>query len=321
MSRRAAIIGAGSYGVTWAWLAANAGHSVVLRTARESVADQLGRDRRSPSAAVELPASVEVTTKLERAMACETILLAVPPRAGRSVLRQMAPLVRPSHRIAHSAKGLDDLGASLSSAIEQETCCIQTGVVGGPLVLEALWREEETACLVASRFQGVVDDFTDLLTSPRVRVYGSLDLVGVELAGAMRTSVALASGMLFGVGLGRSTRSVLLTRAVVEGARLAQALGGAAESLSGLNGIGDWMVAAADPENDVVKAGIRLASGQPADHDEAESRALALAALGKRHRIEMPIVNSTARILQGEPVESVLAELMARASRAEWEGV
>jgi glycerol-3-phosphate dehydrogenase (NAD(P)+) len=206
-------------------------------------------------------------------------------------------------------------------AIEEETCAIRTGVLGGPLVPAELWAGEDTAAVAASRFQLVVDRVTQLFSSPRLRVYGSLDLVGVELGGAMRTPVALASGLLLGVGRGASANAVLQTRAVVEGSRLALALGGRPESLSGLSGIGDWMVAAGDGTDPVVEAGKRLTRGEPLAHDEADSRVRALHALAASHGVEMPVVEGVVRVLDGEPMQSVLGELMSRDARPEWDGV
>ena len=322
MTVNAAILGGGTYGVTLAWLAAKAGHQVVLHTSRAEHAELLARDRGLPGIpGVTLPDSVEVTSDLAVALERELLVLAVPPRAARAFLRRVASSIRPGHLVVHVAKGFDDQGKPVSTAIEEETCAIRTGVIGGPLVPAELWAGEDTAAVIASRFQSVVDAVTALLSSPNLRIYGSLDLVGVELGGAMRTAVALASGLLRGVGRGASSTAVLQTRAIVEGSRLALALGGRPESLSGLSGIGDWMVVAQDASDGVVQAGVRLTRGEPLAHDEAESRVRALHALAKQHRVEMPVVEGVVRVLDGEPMASVLGELMSRDARPEWDGV
>lgn len=322
MSARATILGGGPYGVTLAWLAANAGHQVVLHTSREKNAERLAKDRTLPSTpGVTLPESVLVTSDLALALDRELLVLAVPPRAARAFLHRVAEHIRPGHLVVHVAKGFDDRGKPVSTAIEEETCAIRTGVVGGPLVPSELWAGEDTAAVVASRFQSVVDAVTKLLSSPHLRVYGSLDLVGVELGGAMRTPVALASGLLRGVGRGSSSAAVLQTRAIVEASRLALALGGRPESLSGLSGIGDWMVVAQNESDGVVQAGVRLTQGKQLEHDEAESRVRALHALAREHQVEMPVVEGVIRVLDGEPMASVLGELMSRSSRPEWDGV
>ncbi len=322
MSMKATILGGGAYGVTLAWLAAKAGHSVVLRTSREEHAAELAKKRTLTGApGVTLQDSVTITCDLDEALANKLLILAVPPRAARRFLRKVAASIRPDHVIVHVAKGYDDLARPVSRAIEEETCAIRTGVIGGPLVPSELWAGEDTAAVIASRFQSVVDAVTQLLTSEHLRVYGSLDLVGVELGGALRTPVALASGMLRGVGRGAASAAVLQTRAIVEGSRLAQALGGQRESLSGLSGIGDWMVVAADAQDDVVQAGLRLTRGEPLAHEEAESRTRALHQLAQEQGVEMPVVDGVVRVLDGEPMAEVLAELMSREARPEWDGV
>lgn len=320
MTLRASILGGGPYGVTLAWLAARAGHSVTLFTSREANAEALERNRTlALTPGVVLPDVVSVTSDRSTALAAELLVLAVPPRAARAFLREISAEIEPRHLVVHVAKGYDDLGKPVSSAIEEETSAIRTGVLGGPLVPEELWAGEDTAAVVASRFQSVVDVTTQLLSSSHLRVYGSLDLLGVELGGAMRTPVALASGLLRGAGRGEASRAVLLTRAIVEGSRLAVALGGRPESLSGLAGIGDWTVVANDDDDPLVRAGVRLASGGAIEHDEAESRARALHGLATRLGIEMPVVDGVVRVLDGEPMVEVLAELMSRAARPEWD--
>ncbi|MFT6397331.1 MAG: glycerol-3-phosphate dehydrogenase (NAD(P)+) [Bradymonadia bacterium] len=319
---KATILGGGVYGVTLAWLAAKGGHSIVLRTSREEHAGELIKSRTfSGAPGVKLQDSIHITSDLDEALANELLILAVPPRAARKFLRAVAASIRPEHVIVHVAKGYDDLARPVSRAIEEETCAIRTGVIGGPLVPRELWAGEDTAAVVASRFQSVVDAVTALLTSDHLRVYGSLDLVGVELGGALRTPVALASGMLRGVGRGAASAAVLQTRAIVEGSRLALALGGQPESLSGLSGIGDWMVVAADANDEVVQAGLRLTRGESLGHEEAESRTRALHQLARQHGVEMPVVDGVVRVLDGEPMATVLAELMSREARPEWDGV
>ena len=129
--------------------------------------------------------------------------------------------------------------------------------------------------------------------------------------------MGVAAGLLRAAGTGRALGAVLLTRAVAEGARLATAMGADPRTLSGLSGIGDWMLTATAPEDGLVQAGLRLAQGEPFGHDEAEARIRTLVALGRSRGVDLPIVQAVADVLDGVPLSEALAALMARAQRAE----
>jgi len=127
----------------------------------------------------------------------------------------------------------------------------------------------------------------------------------------MWAPVALAAGMVFGAGLGRALPAVLLTRAIVEGGRLSVALGGEAQTLSGLAGVGDWMRALHDPDDELVAAGVALA-GAPGrcEHQEGAARVATLVSLAEAHDVDMPITRAVHEVIGGRPMAEALAELM-----------
>lgn len=316
----AAVLGGGAWGATLAWLLARSDQAVVLwtRDARKAAALQKSRKPKSTDG-VALQPNITVTASLADALGAGLLVVAVPPAHVRALLRSMSPHLLPSHRIVHVIKGFEVTGALVSKVIEEETCVLQIGALAGPVVPSELWKGQDTAAVVGSRFGAVVDEVTGLLASPQVRVYGSADLVGVEIGGALRTAVALAGGMLQGLGLGRAVTAVLLTRAVAEGGRLAEALGGDTRTLAGLSGIGDWMLTVTDPTDPVLEAGKRLAKGEKLEHDEAAARVATLQKLAAEHGVEMPIVEAVASILAGTPVQKALHALMTRAQRPEFD--
>lgn len=317
MSPAASVFGAGPWGSTLAWLFARSGRPVMLWTHDADKAAALARSRRPPGTdGIELPDNVLVTAE-PRALEAPLVVLAVPPAHVRSLVRRLAPHLGPGHRVLHVIKGFEASGAPVSQVVEQETCVLRTGVLAGPISPAELWRGDQGAAIVGSRFQGVVDEVTALLASDQLRVYGTLDLLGVEIGGAMRTPVGVAAGLLRAAGTGRALGAVLLTRAVAEGARLATAMGADPRTLSGLSGIGDWMLTATAPEDGLVQAGLRLAQGEPFGHDEAEARIRTLVALGRSRGVDLPIVQAVADVLDGVPLSEALAALMARAQRAE----
>ncbi len=315
MSRAVGILGGGRWGRTLAWRIAHAGFDAKLWTRNpERVGTAMDVDRADDESDVE---HIHITDDLSEALKPSLVLVAVPPGAVRSLVRDAADLFRPEHAVVHVVKGLEAGGATVSQIVEQETVVIRTGALAGPWVAEELRHGDDTAAVIGSRFQAVVDEVTDVLATPQVRVYGTLDLVGVEVGGAMRTPIAIASGICQAAGLGRSLHAVLLTRGIAEAARLSEALGGERVTLSGLSGIGDWMLTTSDADDELVRVGRRLAAGKPADHAEGEARVRTLVALARERSVDLPITEAIGEILDGTPPTEALAALMSREQRPE----
>jgi glycerol-3-phosphate dehydrogenase (NAD(P)+) len=313
-----AVLGAGSWGITLAWLVARAGHPVTLWSRNARKRSRLTKERNTGTTrSIELPEQVRVTGDLAVALASPLVVLAVQPDHARSLLKEAAANLRPDHRLVHVAKGFETGGTPLSRVIEQETRVLMVGALAGPIVPEELWRGEECAAVVGSRFQSLIDEATGLLGGRNIRIYGTRDLIGVEVGGAMRTPIAIAAGLLRGAGMGRALQAVVLTRGIAEGARLAEALGGERPTLSGLSGIGDWMLTTADPEDPLVAAGMAVAKGKPFKLAEGASRVRTLLGLAADRGIDLPITEAVGAILDGTPMQKALTVLMTRAARSE----
>ena len=287
------------------------GQPVFLWTSDADKARRLREQRHLGDGAVTLAESVRPTSDLAQALAPELLLLAVPPAHVRALIEQMAPLLRPDHRIVHAAKGFCEDGRSVSQVILDHSVVLRVGALAGPVDPVDLWRGDECAAVIASPFESLIDEVSELLAQPQLRIYGSLDLIGVEVGGAMWAPVALAVGMIAGAGLGRALPAVLLTRAIVEGGRLAVALGGNSQTLSGLAGIGDWMRALNQSQHPLVAAGVALAR-RPGhcDHLEVVASVARLLALAERHNVEMPITRAVHEVIGGRPMSEALAGLM-----------
>jgi len=308
------VLGGGVWGRTVAWRVAVAGHeAVVWSRDPDKLAAALSRE----SSGNDPRGRIVPTGDLVRATAPELILVAVPPSAVRALMRDCAAHLRPSHSVVHVVKGLEAGGATVTQVIEAETLVLKTGALAGPWVADELRAGEDTAAVVGSRFQAFVDLATEALASPQVRVYGTLDVLGVEVGGALRTPLAIASGLVQGAGLGRSLMAVLLTRGIAEGARLAAAMGGDRATVSGLSGIGDWMLTCTDRDDELVQAGFAVARGKPFEHAEGASRVMTLAELATSRGVDLPITGAVEAIVNGVPFQDVLGELMARSQRAE----
>lgn len=315
MSAPVGILGGGRWGRTLAWRIAHAGREARLWSrSPDRVHAAMDIDKVDGEADAD---RIRITGGLSEALEPNLVLVAVPPSAVRELVRGVADLFRPEHAVVHVVKGLEAGGATISQVVEQETCVIRTGALAGPWVAEELRGGTDTAAVIGSRFQSVVDEVTEVLASRQVRVYGTLDIVGVEVGGAIRTPVAFASGICQAAGLGRSLHAVLLTRGIAEGARLAEALGGQRVTLSGLSGIGDWMLTTSNPDDGLVQAGARLARGEPAEHPEGEARVRTLVALSDKLGVDLPITSAIGAILDGTPPDRALADLMSREQRPE----
>jgi len=316
--RRVGVLGAGVWGVSFAWLAAKGGREVLLWSSNAEKRSLLRERRNTDSTqAVELPDCVSIPERVEEALDCDLLVLALQPSAVRPTLRSLAPHFRAEQLVVHLVKGFEGSGVPISKVIEQETRVLRVGAVAGPIVPAELWRGADAAIIVGSPFQEVIDEVTSLVSSPNCRVYGTTDLTGVEVSGAMRTPISIAAGVLRGQRTGRALSAVLLTRGLAEAARLTAALGGESRTPAGLSGIGDWMLTATDPEERLIQAGMRLADGDEFGWDEAASRVGTLIELGQRVGVELPITEAVGRMLDGVPVPEVLQGLMSRSPRGE----
>ncbi|MCP4869576.1 MAG: NAD(P)-binding domain-containing protein [Proteobacteria bacterium] len=310
------ILGGGMWGRTVAWRVANAGGEAVVWSRTPSKA---GKALKKESGGDKRGKRISATGDLVRALEPELVLVAVPPAAIRALMKDCAPHLTPSQSVVHVVKGLEAGGATVTQVIEAETLALRTGALAGPWAADELRAGEDTAAVVGSRLQSVVDLTIEALASPQVRVYGTLDVLGVEVGGAMRTPLAIASGLIQGAGLGRSLMAVLLTRGIAEAARLAVAMGGDRTTVSGLSGIGDWMLTCTDRKDELVQAGIAVAAGKPFDHPEGAARVRTLVGLANSRGVDLPIAGAVGAILDGVPFQDVLGELMRREQRPEAE--
>ena len=297
-----AVLGAGAWGATLAGWCGRMGQRVFLWSSDAEKARRLEG---------ELSELVSPTGDLATALQPELLFLAVPPAHARPLVERMAPFLRPEHRIVHGAKGFCADGRSVSQVIREHSCVLRVGALAGPVEPADLLRGDDCAAVIASPFSSLIDEVCAVLARPQLRVYGSLDLTGVEVGGAMWAPVALAAGMVSGAGLGRALPAVLLTRAIVEAGRLSVALGGEAQTLSGLAGVGDWMRALHDSDDELVRAGVALASNPGhCEHLEGAARVATLVSLAESHGVDMPITCAVHEVIAGRPMAEALAELM-----------
>jgi glycerol-3-phosphate dehydrogenase (NAD(P)+) len=278
---------------------------------------------------IALPATLHVTTDLAEALdASPLIVAAIPSHGTRDVLRRAAPHIRPGSTVVSATKGLErDTLFRVSEIIEQECgAAVTVAVLSGPSFAIELARELPTAVSIASRDAAIVESVQAEFRAPYFRLYGTDDVVGVEIGGALKNIIAIAAGMVEGLGLGHNALAGLITRGLAEMSRLACAAGAKRETLAGLTGLGDLVLTCTGTLSRNRHVGIQLASGR-ALHDVLGSMKMvaegvrtteAALALAGRYGVELPIAAQVADLLTGrKDARTALSELMIRPQRAE----
>jgi glycerol-3-phosphate dehydrogenase (NAD(P)+) len=328
---RVAVIGSGSWGTALAVHLALVGHDVRLwGRDRALVADMIER-RANPIYLEDItfPPSLDPTPDLGHALERATIVvIAVPSHGVRAVARFMAPALVPGALVVSAVKGLEE-GSLLrmSQVVEEELP--KAGVIAvlsGPSFATELVQGLPTAVVVASSGARAVERVQAEFRSPALRLYGTGDVVGVEIGGALKNTIAIAAGVVEGLRLGHNALAALITRGLAEITRLAVALGGQRETLSGLAGLGDLVLTCTGSLSRNRHVGAELARGRTLAEILASTKMVAegvrtteaALALGGRHAIELPIAAQMAEVLSGrKDPTAAIRELMGRRQRAE----
>lgn len=321
MSRRIAVLGAGAWGTALAVLAARQGKvSLWARDAKQAEAMQASRvNTRLPG--VLLPEGLTVTSELP---AAEILLACVPMQNLRGLLER---LPAGDSALVLCCKGLE---ASSFLLAPEVVAAVHPGravaVLTGPNFAHEVGVGLPAAAVLAAADAGLRTALMSALAAPKFRLYGSADVMGAALGGAAKNVIAIAAGLVMGAGLGENARAALITRGLAEIGRLAVALGGKAETVSGLSGLGDLLLTCTGAKSRNFSLGYEMGAGQGlgeilARRDgvtEGVASAPALLARAWAAGVEMPITEAVAGLLAGEVrVDEMAAALMGRALRDE----
>lgn len=328
---RVAVIGGGSWGSALAIHLARSGAEVVLWAREREVVEGVATTRHNPLflSEFEFPAGIAATGEIgEACVSAEAILLVVPVQFARSVLRTMAPAVPGGVPVISASKGIEvgtlermDEIVMREMGIGRERFVALSGASFAREVALGL----PTAAVLAGEDRERVRELQRCFSSARFRFYSSADVVGVELAGALKNVIAIAAGMVTGLGLGHNTLAALLTRGLHEIARLGVRLGGEAETFRGLAGMGDLVVTCTGGLSRNRTVGERLGRGEPLSDvlvgrevAEGVTTTPAAAELARRHGVEMPITFAIEAILAGRiSVREAVTALMTRELKEE----
>lgn len=329
---RISVIGAGSFGTAMAVAAARAGNDVVLWAHDPEVATRI-RDTGANSdylAGMPLSERIHATNDLEEAATfCDTMFMVVPSHHYREVLTNLRGHVRDSVKVISGTKGIENESLQRMSEVTSHVLGDQLAafaVLSGPTFAIETARGDPTAAVIASKHAEFAQEVQQVMSSPSLRLYHSSDVVGVELAGSLKNVIAIAAGVLEGMGLGSNTTAALITRGLHEMTRLGLALGGRLETFAGLAGMGDLVLTCTGALSRNRTVGVLLGKGQTLEQILSESKFVAegiktsksARALSERHVIEMPIATEMCRVLyDGESPREGVKRLMTRSLKAE----
>ncbi len=331
MSERIAVLGAGSWGTALAVHCARIGHAVDLWGRDGELMAEMVRTRANATylPGITLDRLVTPTASLQDALASATLVIAAVPSHGmRHVLRQASPLLQDGAVLVSATKGLETESlARMSQVVSQETGSDRpVAVLSGPSFALEVARGLPTAVVVASGRADAAARVQDTLKGPALRLYGSDDVTGVEFGGALKNVIAIAAGVVEGLGIGHNAMAALITRGLVEMSRLASAEGSRRETLAGLSGLGDLVLTCTGDLSRNRHVGIELGRGRPLREILAGMRMVAegvrttaaALALGARHGVELPLAAQMSAVLEGRtPARQAVEALMLRPQRSE----
>lgn len=331
--RTVTVLGAGGWGTALAVHLGTIGHDVRLWARDRALVDDMTNRRANavylPD--ITLPASVTVTHTLADALrGSELVVSAIPSHGCRAVIRSAAPGLAPGAVIVSATKGLEvDTLLRMSEVISEETGGAHSVVVlSGPSFALEVAQQLPTAILVASSDLAAMELVQTEFRGPYFRLYRTDDVVGVEIGAALKNIIAIAAGVVEGLGLGHNAIAALITRGLAELTRIACAAGGRRETLAGLSGLGDLVLTCTGTLSRNRHVGIELARGRQLADILAGMKMIAegvrttgaALALASRYGIELPIAAQMGEVLEGRvDVRTAIDTLMLRRQRAEAE--
>jgi glycerol-3-phosphate dehydrogenase (NAD(P)+) len=324
-----AVLGAGSWGTALAAHLGRSGHDVRLwaRSPSQAAAITRAGENTAYLPGIPLPA-VQATAALDQAAdAAEAVLVVVPSAFCRDVYRRVRPALGRDTVLVSATKGLELATLQRMTEVAAEECPGHPlAVLSGPSFALEVAQGQPTTVVVASTAQEVAEAVQRAVSSRTFRAYSSQDVIGVELAGSLKNVIAIATGIVSGLGYGHNTVAALITRGLAEITRLAVALGARPDTLAGLAGLGDLVLTCTGHLS--RNRGLGEALGRGASLEEAQREVLTVAegvrttlaacALADRAGVEMPIAAQMRAVLhEGKPPRAAVEELMLRSLKRE----
>jgi len=328
------VFGGGSWGTAMAHQLARRGQEVLLWARETEVAEGINSEHRNPLflSDLDIDPRVEAVSDLQTAAAhADVWLWVVPVQFSRAVMAELAGAVRDEVAVVSASKGIETGSLRRMDQVAEEVlglesrrfCCLS-----GPTFAREVVRGDPSAAVLACPDLDLASHLQEEFSDHHLRCYASTDLVGVELAGALKNVIAIAAGIVDGLGLGFNTQAALMTRGLHEITRLGVVLGAEAETFRGLAGMGDLVLTCTGGLSRNRTLGQRLGRGESLSDILGSMREVvegvrttpAAARLAREHGVEMPITDAMTRVLDGEvDPRTALRELMTRQLKVESE--
>ncbi|MFT7232396.1 MAG: glycerol-3-phosphate dehydrogenase (NAD(P)+) [Cyclobacteriaceae bacterium] len=338
--KKVGVVGAGSFGTAIANILAEK-NPVILYSHRKERAEEISKTRKS--AGQDLNSNIEITNDIEKiGKDCDVIFPIVPSANFRLMIRELSPFLKPYHILIHGTKGFDqNLGKSkinasnklsrehirtMSEVIVEESSVVRVGCLAGPNLAKEISEHKPAATVIASHFDEVIKVGQSLLRNERFLIYGSNDLIGIELCGILKNIIAVGAGTIAGLGLGENSRSLFISRGLVEMVHIGKVLGGNAQAFLGLAGVGDLIATSASNLSRNYSVGFRMAKGENITSILESMEEVAegvktieiINELAKTYKVRCPITETLHRIIKGEmTVDDAHKYLMKFPFRAE----
>jgi glycerol-3-phosphate dehydrogenase (NAD(P)+) len=332
---KAAVMGSGSWGTTFAQVLCDAGTDTVLYSRKPQLAKVIAAQHENPDylPGIALTPALDATPDPAEALSgADLVAFAVPAQSLRANLTGWAPLLPPEALLVSLMKGIE-LGTCLrmSEVIAEVTgaSAARIGVVAGPNLAGELVRRQFTAAVVACSAADGALVLQGACHTPYFRPYTNTDVTGCELGGAVKNVIAIAVGIAVAMGLGDNTKATLITRGLAEIARLGSALGADTQTFAGLAGMGDLVATCSSPLSrnrtfgEYLGRGMTVASASAAMNQTAEGVASSgpVLELARAHRVEMPITEVVEAVMRDRlPVAEAASVLASRSAKPEWYG-
>ena len=326
---KAVVVGSGGWGTALALVLCDNGHDVTLWSHNPEKADQMTVTRENPLLkGVHIPEQMKITGDLSCLEGADMVVTASPSFAVRETGRKIAPYLREDSIVVTVSKGIErDTNLRMSQVLREETNNIcKVVALSGPSHAEEVGLRLPTGCVSACSDRDAARFVQDAFMNDYFRVYTSYDIIGVELAAALKNVVALSCGICAGLGFQDNTKALLMTRAMAELTRLGEQMGGTRRTFGGLAGMGDLIVTCTSMHSRNNRAGLLIGQGKTIEETmeavggvvEGYYAAQSVHQLAEREGVEMPICRCAYEVLYcGKQAKDVVSELMGRAKKDE----